>query len=62
MDGEGGGGDVRSIPNTYISNMSLLLGIEPFQKFAVGGGWLKGILEFRFAPNLMDLDLKLGPS
>ena len=23
----------------YISNMSLLLGLEPFQKFGVGGGW-----------------------
>ena len=40
--------------------MSLLLGIETFQKFAVvvvgggGGGWWwsKGILEFRFGPNL----------
>ena len=53
MDGEGGGeGDVRSIPNTYISNMSLLLGIEPFQKFAMGGWWSKGNLEFRFCPNL----------
>ena len=39
--------------------MSLLLGLEPLQKFAVvvgggGGGWWwsKGILEFRFGPNL----------
>ena len=40
--------------------MSLLLGPEPFQKFGVGGGgggwwwwwWSKGILEFRFGPNL----------
>ena len=34
--------------------MSLLLGIETFQKFAVlvVGGWSKGILEFRFGPNL----------
>ena len=39
--------------------MSLLLGIETFQKFAVvvvggvgGGWWSKGILEFRFGPNL----------
>ena len=39
--------------------MSLLLGLEPFQKFAVVGGggggwwwWSKGILEFRFGPNL----------
>ena len=42
----------------YISNMSLLLGLEPFQKFAVGGGgwwwgWSKDILEFRFGPNLV---------
>ena len=39
---------------SYISNMSLLLGIEPFQKFGVGGGggWSKGILEFRRGPNL----------
>ena len=39
-----------------MSNMSLLLGPEPFQKFGVGGGWVggwsKGILEFRFGPNL----------
>ena len=36
----------------YISNMSLLLGLEPFQKFGVGGWWWsKGILEFRFGPN-----------
>ena len=40
--------------------MSLLLGPEPFQKFGVGHGWwvvgrwwwLKGILEFRFGPNI----------
>ena len=39
--------------------MSLLLGPEPFQKFGVVGGWVggwwwwsKGILEFRFGPNL----------
>ena len=39
--------------------MSILLGLEPFQKLAVGGGWVvvggwwsKGILEFRFGPNL----------
>ena len=35
--------------------MSLLLGPEPFQKFGVGGRWWwwsKGILEFRFGPNL----------
>ena len=32
--------------------MSLLLVIEPFQKFAVGGGWSKGILKLRFGPNL----------
>ena len=36
--------------------MSLLLGIETFQKFGGGGGgwwwWSKGILEFRFGPNL----------
>ena len=40
----------------YISNMSLLIGLEPFHKFAVGGGggggWSKGILEFHFGPNL----------
>ena len=32
--------------------MCLLLSLEPFQKFAVGGGWSKDILEFRFGPNL----------
>ena len=40
--------------------MSLLQGMERFLKFAVGGGgewwwvggWSKGILEFRFGPNL----------
>ena len=38
--------------------MSLPLGLEPTQKFAVvgggggGGGWSKGILEFRFGRNL----------
>ena len=34
--------------------MSLLIGQEPFQKFAVGGGggWSNGILEFRFGLNL----------
>ena len=43
--------------------MSLLLGLEPLQKFAVvvggggGGWWSKGILEFRFGPNL-GLELK----
>ena len=30
-----------------------LLGPEPFQKFAVGGGWWsKGILELHFGPYL----------
>ena len=32
--------------------MSLLLGLEPFKKFGVGEWWLKGIVEFRFGPNL----------
>ena len=33
--------------------MSILLGLEPFQKLGVGGGWWsKGILGFRFGPNL----------
>ena len=38
--------------------MSLLGGPELFQKFGVGGGWVggggwsKGILGFRFGPNL----------
>ena len=34
--------------------MSVLLGLEPSQKFGVGGWWWwsKGILEFRFGPNL----------
>ena len=37
-------------------NMNILLGQEPFQKFTVVVGgwcwWSKGILEFRFGPNL----------
>ena len=42
--------------------MSLLLSPEPFQKFGVvGGWWSKGILEFRFGPNLW-INLKLGPN
>ena len=46
----------------YISNMSLLIGPEPFQKFGVGGGgWSKGILEFRFGRKL-GLRLEAGPS
>ena len=37
--------------------MSLILGLEPFQKLGVGGGdvgwwWSKGILELRLGPNL----------
>ena len=34
--------------------MSLLLGLEPFQKLGVVGGWWwsKGILEFHFGPDL----------
>ena len=32
--------------------MSVLLGIKPSEKFDVGGWWSKGILEFRFGPNL----------
>ena len=37
--------------------MSLLLGLEPSKKLRVvvvvlGGEWSKGILEFRFNPNL----------
>ena len=39
----------------YQVHMSLLLCLEPFQKFAVGGGgcwWSKVTLKFRFGPNL----------
>ena len=38
----------------YISNMSLLLGLNPFKKFSVGGWWVvvKKHLEFRFCPYL----------
>ena len=41
----------------YMSNMSLLLGLESFHMQGVGDGWWwwcrsKGILEFRFGPNL----------
>ena len=51
----------------YISNMSLLLGLEPFQKFAVvgggGGGW---VVKKHFRVPLWSKpwtwDLKLGPS
>ena len=35
--------------------MSVLLSLEPFKKFGVGGGgwwWSKGNLEFGFGPNL----------
>ena len=61
-------GQLLSLRQAYISDMSILLGLEPFQKLAVvvvvggGGWWLKGILEFRFGPNLWTWDLKLGPS
>ena len=33
------GGQFFNLRWTYISNMSVLLGLEPFQKFGVGGGW-----------------------
>ena len=41
--------------------MNLLLGLEPFQKLGVVGGWWwsKGILEFHFGPNL-ELRLEAG--
>ena len=32
--------------------MSLLQDLKPFQKLGVDGGGSKGILEFRFVPNL----------
>ena len=47
--------------------MSLLLGIEPFQKFAVvvvvggGGGGQKAFKIFPLV-QILDLDLKMGPS
>ena len=51
--GGGMGGQYLILREAYILNLSLLLGLEPFQKFAVGEGWWsKGILEFRFGPNL----------
>ena len=28
------------------------VGLEPFRKFGVGGWWSKGILKYRFGPNL----------
>ena len=37
--------------------MSILFGLEPFQKLGVGGGWSKGILEFRFGPKALDLSM-----
>ena len=49
------GGQFFNLRYTYISNMSVLLGLEPFKKFGVGGGgwwWSKGNLEFGFGPNL----------
>ena len=32
--------------------MSVLLGLEPSQKFGIGGWWSKDNLEFHFGPNL----------
>ena len=32
------GGQLPILRKAYITNMSLLVGIEPFQKFAVVGG------------------------
>ena len=39
--------------------MSLLLGLEPFQKLSVCDGWSKGILEFCSGPDL-GLRLEVG--
>ena len=33
-------GQFLSLRQAYISDMSILLGLEPFQKLAVGGGWV----------------------
>ena len=60
LGGKGGGmgGQFLCHRLAYISNMNILLMIEPFKKLGVVGGWLwlwwwaKGILEFRFGPNL----------
>ena len=35
------GGQFLSLREAYISNMSLLIGPEPLQKFGVGGGGQK---------------------
>ena len=35
-------GQLLSLRQAYISDMSILLGLEPIQKLAVVGGWVVG--------------------
>ena len=43
FDGEGWVDKFLSLRQVYISNLSLLLALEPFKKLAVGGGgWVVG--------------------
>ena len=42
-----------ALEKPYISNLSLLLSLEPFEKFVVGDGWSKVIL-------VLSLRLKLN--
>ena len=42
FDGEGWVDKFLSLRQVYISNLSLLLALEPFKKLAVGGGWWVG--------------------
>ena len=46
----------------YISNIMILVHLEPFKKFGVGGGGGQKAFESSALVQTLDLDFKLGPS
>ena len=55
--------ELLDLCKVYMPNISLLLGLEPFKKFSVGGGWWWWVVDttvnimFCFGPRLEDLSL-----
>ena len=61
---QGGEGSFFSLREAYVLSFSLLLCLEPCEKFLVGGGWVVVYSEFSVLlwSKALVLDLRPGPS